>query len=155
MAVFALVLATAVVLVLLYLSRIPVKVLVFPDHLLIKSFAYRSRRFEPADLAEISTPRFPQVWLRMGIFRCVALAFGLVGPGIYLRPWSGRTYFFRTRHTEELIVLLSGWRVGTQHLDSVSKVDQASTRLGEGEMKELLRNLYVAEAPGVHKPSGG
>ena len=94
MTAFALILVTAVVLFILYLSRIPRKVLVFSDHLLIKSLAFRSRFLEPADLAEISTHRFPQVWLTMGLFRCIPLTFGLVGPGIYLRPWSGRTYFF-------------------------------------------------------------
>ncbi|MCH7857257.1 MAG: insulinase family protein [Gemmatimonadetes bacterium] len=146
MTVFALVLVGAVVLFILYLSRIPTKVLIFPDHLLIKSFAYRSRRLEPADLAEISTRRFPQVWLTMGLFRCVPLTFGLVGPGVYLRPWSGRTYFFRTRNTRELIDLLSGWRVGAQDLKPA--IEHASTGLEEGEMKELLRDLYLPDPGG-------
>ena len=142
---FALMLVTAVVLVILYLSRIPRKVLVFSDHLLIKSLAFRSRFLEPLDLAEISTHRFPQVWLTMGLLRCIPLTFGLVGPGIYLRPWSGRTYFFRTRNSQELITLLSGWSVGAK--SSIS-IDHASSGLEEGEMKELLRDLYVPDPDG-------
>ncbi len=146
MAAFAVLLMIAVVLFILCLSRIPHKVLVFPDHLLIKSLAFRSRLLEPADLAEISTPRFPQVWLTKGLFRCIPLTFGLAGPGIYVRPWSGRTYFFRTRHTRELIDLLSGWRVGAQ--SAKPAIDHASTGLEEGEMKELLRDLYLPDPGG-------
>ena len=142
---FALMLVTAVVLFILYLSRIPRKVLVFSDHLLIKSLAFRSRFLEPLDLAEISAHRFPQVWLTMGLLRCIPLTFGLVGPGIYLRPWSGRTYFFRTRNNQELITLLSGWSVGAQ--SSVS-IEHATTGLEEGEMKELLRDLYMPDPGG-------
>ena len=142
---FALMLVTAVVLFILYLSRIPRKVLVFSDHLLIKSLAFRSRFLEPLDLAEISTHRFPQVWLTVGLLRCIPLTFGLVGPGIYLRPWSGRTYFFRTRNNQELIALLSGWSVGAQ--SSIS-IEHASSGLEEGEMKELLRDLYVPDPGG-------
>ena len=142
---FALMLVTAVVLFILYLSRIPRKVLVFSDHLLIKSLAFRSRFLEPLDLAEISTHRFPQVWLTMGLLRCIPLTFGLVGPGIYLRPWSGRTYFFRTRNNQELIALLSGWSVGAQ---SSLSIEHATPGLEEGEMKELLRDLYVPDPGG-------
>ena len=47
------------------------------------------------------------------MFRCVPLAFGLVGPGIYMRPTKGRAYFFRTRNTEELVGVLGGWRGGS------------------------------------------
>ena len=145
MTAFALMLVTAVVLFILYLSRIPRKVLVFSDHLLIKSLAFRSRLLEPLDLAEISTHRFPQVWLTMGLLRCIPLTFGLMGPGIYLRPWSGRTYFFRTRNSQELITLLSGWSVGAK--GSIS-IEHASSGLEEGEMKELLRDLYVPDPDG-------
>ena len=145
MTAFALMLVTAVVLFILYLSRIPRKVLVFSDHLLIKSLAFRSRLLEPLDLAEISTHRFPQVWLTMGLLRCIPLTFGLIGPGIYLRPWSGRTYFFRTRNSQELIALLSGWSVGAK--SSIS-IEHASSGLEDGEMKELLRDLYVPDPDG-------
>ena len=146
MAAFALMLVTAVVLFILYLSRIPRKILVFPDHLLIKSLAYRSRFLEPLDLAEISTHRFPQVWLTTGLLRCIPLTFGLVGPGVYLRPWSGRTYFFQTRNTQELIKLLSGWSVGSR--SSMPSLDHATAGLEEGEMKDLLRDLYVPDPDG-------
>ena len=107
---YALMLATAVVLSILYLSRFPRKLLVFPDHLRINSLAYRSRVFGPDDIEEISTRRFHQVWFRKDLFRCVPLTLGLAGPGIYLRPTNGRAYFFRTRNSRELIDVLGAWR---------------------------------------------
>ena len=137
MTAFALALATAVVLFILCLSRIPAKVLVFPDHLLIKSLAYRSRRIEPADLAEVLVSRFHEVWFTKGLFRCIPLTFGLLGPGIYLRPWSGMAYFFRTRNTRELIDLLGQWRFGFE--SSMARLDDVGTGLKDGELKELLR----------------
>ena len=100
----------AVVLSILYLSLFPRKLIVFPDHLRIKFLAYRSRILKPDDLLEISTRRVQQVWFRKDLIRCVPLAWGLVGPGIYLRPAKGRAYFFRTRNTGELIDVLGGWR---------------------------------------------
>ena len=109
MTAYALILVSAVVLSILYLSRFPRKILVFPDHLLIKSLAYRSRVLRPEDVEEISTRRIHQVWLTKVLFRCVPLAFGLAGPGIYLRPTTGRAYFFRTRNSGELIDVLSAW----------------------------------------------
>ena len=86
------------------------KLVVFPDHLRIKFLAFRSRVLRPHDLLDLSTRRGHQIWLRKDLFRCVPLAWGLMGPGIYLRPHKGRAYFFRTRDTEELIGVLGGWR---------------------------------------------
>ena len=106
-------LSTAVALFILYLSLFPRKIIVFPDHLRIKFLAYRSRILKPDDFLELSTRRVQQVWFRKDVFRCVPLAFGLVGPGIYMRPTKGRAYFFRTRNTEELVGVLGGWRGGS------------------------------------------
>ena len=103
-------LIAAVVLFILYLSLFPRKIIVFPDHLRIKFLAYRSRIIKADDLLELTTRRVRQVWFRKDAFQCVPLAFGLVGPGIYIRPTKGRAYFFRTRNTEELINVLGGWR---------------------------------------------
>jgi hypothetical protein len=110
MAAYSIMLASAVVLSILYLSRFPRKLLVFPDHLRIKSLAYRSRVLRPEEVEDISTRRIHQVWLTKSLLRCVPLTFGLVGPGIYLRPTKGRAYFFRTRNNRELIDVLSKWR---------------------------------------------
>ncbi len=114
------ILVTAVVLSILCLSLFPRKLLVFPDHLRIKFLAYRSRVIKPDDLKELSTRRVHQVWFRKDLFRCVPLAWGVVGPGIYLRPAKGRAYFFRTRNTQELIDVLGGWR-GSSVLPAVIK----------------------------------
>ena len=152
MTAFAIMLVAAVALFILYLSRIPRKILVFPDHLLIKFLAFRSRILRPLDLLEVSTRRFPQVWLTKGLFRCVPLTFGVIGPGIYMRPRQGRSYFFRTRNNRELMDLLTGWHAVAY--DSGPAIEHQSEGLGEGEMKELLRDLYEADAPGSQGPSG-
>ncbi len=111
---------TAVALFLLYLSLFPRKILVFPDHLRIKSLAYRSRIIKPDDVQELSTRRVHQVWFKKDLLRCVPLTWGLAGPGIYLRPAKGRAYFFRTRDTGELIDVLGGWR-GSSVLPAILK----------------------------------
>ncbi len=107
---YALMLVSVLTLFLLYLSRLPRKLLVFPDHLRVKSLAYRSRIFKPEDLEEISLRRFHKVWLRKDLFSCFPMTVGLLRPGIYLRPVKGRAYFFRSRDSKELIEVLGVWR---------------------------------------------
>jgi hypothetical protein len=103
-------LVTAIALFILYLSRFPHKILVFPDHVRIKFLAYRSRIIKPDELLELSTRRIHQVWFKKDLFRCIPMAMGLFSPGIYLRPTKGKAYFFRSRDTQELIDVLGGWR---------------------------------------------
>ena len=110
MTAYALMLVTGVTLTILYLSRFPRKLLVFSDHLRIKSLAYHCRILRPEDVEEISTRRIHQLWFSRLLFGSIPLALGLAGPGIYLRPTTGRAYFFRTRNTRELIDVLSAWR---------------------------------------------
>jgi len=110
MTAYALMLVTAVTLTILYLSQFPRKLLVFPDHLRIKSLAYRCRILRPDEVEEISTRRVHRLWFSRLLFGSLPLTLGLVGPGIYLRPTTGRAYFFRTRNTPELIDVLSAWR---------------------------------------------
>ncbi len=49
------------------------------------------------------------LWLSRGVFRSPPLAFGLIRPGIHLRPTKGRSYFFRSRDTAELAEVLGSW----------------------------------------------
>ena len=87
----------------------PRKLLLFTDHVRIKSRAWRSRVLRAGDIAEISVMRFPEVWLSRRLLRGPPLAFGLSRPGIYLRPVKGRGYFFRSRDTEQLADMLVEW----------------------------------------------
>ena len=87
----------------------PRKLLLFTDHMRIKSRAWRCRVLRAGDIAEISVKRFPEVWLSRRLLRGPPLAFGLIRPGIYLRPLRGRSYFFRSRDTEELAEVLGSW----------------------------------------------
>ncbi len=90
-------------------ARPPRKLLVFSDHVRIKSRAWRSRILEADDIERISMERGFGAWLSRGILRSPPLAFGLIGPGIHLRPVEGRSYFFRTRDTAELAEVLGSW----------------------------------------------
>ncbi len=87
----------------------PRKLLVFEDHIRIKSRAWRSRVLKADDIEEIAMGRGGGAWLGCGILRSPPLAFGLIRPGIHLRPRKGRGYFFRSRDTAELAEVLGTW----------------------------------------------
>ena len=93
----------------LIVTSSPRKLLVFGDHVRIKRRAWRSRILKREDIADISIRRFPGVWLSRELLRGAPLAFGSLRPGIYLRPAKGRSYFFRSRDTEELAEVLREW----------------------------------------------
>ncbi len=105
----AVVVCGSLALAVLYLARLPRKILIFPDHLRVKFLSYRSRSLKPEDVEEISVKRFPVVWLGKDAFGTSLLSFGLVRPGILLRPKNGRSYFFRSRKTDELREVLEQW----------------------------------------------
>ena len=83
--------------------------MLFSDHVRIKGRAWRSRVLHAEDIAEISIRRFPAVWLHPRILRSPPLTFGLLKPGIWLKPRKGRSYFFRVRDTDELAEVLGAW----------------------------------------------
>ena len=88
----------------------PRKLLVFDDHIRIKSRAWRSRILKADDIEEIAMRRGFGAWLSRNVLRSPPLAFGLIRPGIHLRPAAGRSYFFRSRDTAELAEVLGSWR---------------------------------------------
>lgn len=141
---WALMLSGSIALVVVYLSRFPRKLLVFPDHIRVKSRAYSSRVLEPTDIAEISLRRFSDVWLSRDIFRCTALTFGIIRPGLYVRPKRGRALFFQTRDTAELAGVLGEWRG-----EPVSMVagSQASSEAPVSSPSPTERAEPTAEAP--------
>ncbi len=87
----------------------PRKLLLFTDHIRIKSRAWRSRALHAEDIADISISRFPGAWLTLRILLGLPHAFGLAKPGILVRPRKGRSYFFHTRDTDELAEVLGEW----------------------------------------------
>lgn len=93
----------------LLLTSSPRKLLIFEDHLRIKSRAWRSRILKAGDIEEIVLERGLGAWMSREILRSPPLAFGLIGPGIHLRPVKGRSYFFRSRDTTELAEVLGSW----------------------------------------------
>ena len=87
----------------------PRKLLLFEDHIRIKSRAWRSRILKADDIEEIAMERGSRAWLSRAVLRSPPLAFGLIRPGIHLRPVKGRSYFFRSRDTVELAEVLGSW----------------------------------------------
>ena len=87
----------------------PRKLLVFDDHVRVKSRAWRSRILKTEDIDEITMRHGIGLWLSRGVLRSPPLAFGLIRPGIHLRPTKGRSYFFRSRDTAELAEVLGSW----------------------------------------------
>jgi hypothetical protein len=112
--------SAAVVLFILCLSTIPRKIIVFPG--------LSVSHHKGDNLQDIATRRGHQVWFKKRhLFRCVPLSWGLVGPGIYLGPYKGLAYYFRTRNTEETIGVLGGWR-GVSVLPALAKRKSDSDR---------------------------
>ncbi|MCY3809821.1 MAG: pitrilysin family protein [Gemmatimonadetes bacterium] len=93
----------------LLLTSPPRKLLIFEDHIRVKSRAWRSRAFRAGDIEDIALERGLGAWFGRGVLRSPPLAFGLLGPGIHLRPVKGRSYFFRSRDTAELAEVLGSW----------------------------------------------
>lgn len=102
----------ALTLGILLISLIPGKVLLFPDAILIKSLTFRSRKLEPDDIEYVTWARFPAIWLSRRILGVTPLLLGILRKGIYLKPKSGRAYFFQTRNSQELMELLEEWKPG-------------------------------------------
>ena len=152
---YALMLFSVLALFLVYLSRFPRKLLIFPDHLRVKSLAYRSRVFKPEDLEEISLRRFHKVWLSKDLFRCFPMSMGLIRPGIYLRPTKGRAYFFRTRDSKELIEVLGAWR-GEPITKATPEPSDEATRedsAGTSSMADVVPQSTKSPAPVAPDPS--
>ncbi len=104
---YGLMLASAVAAVLLVRSRLPRKVLVFEDRVLIKYRSYRTVELPLAELDEIGFKRFVEVWLSKRIWRTTPLAFGLFAPAVYLGRPAGRSYYFNVRDPDELISVVN------------------------------------------------
>ncbi len=143
---YALMLVSLLALLLVYLSRFPRKLLVFPDHLRVKALVYRSRILKPGDLEEISLRRFHRAWLSRDLFRSFPMTLGLLRPGIYLRPSKGRAYFFRTRDTKELVDVLGAWR-GAPLTEVGSERDEAEPPAEISRSPDAARQPTKSQAP--------
>jgi hypothetical protein len=103
---YALMGASFVALLVLALSLVPSKILVFEDVLLIKYVAYRSVAIRLDEIENLSFQRFPAVWLNRRLWKCVPFRFGIVSPGIYLKRRDGWSYFFDVRDRAEFVGML-------------------------------------------------
>jgi predicted Zn-dependent peptidase len=107
---YAVMALTFVALIVLALSMVPSKLLVFEDRLLIKYVAYRSVVVPLNEIAELSFLRFPAVWASRRLWKCLPLKWGIVSPGIYLKTTRGWSYFFDVRDRGELVKVLEEYR---------------------------------------------
>lgn len=96
-----------VFLLMLLLSRLPTKIMIFTDKVVIKHLTYRSVAIPLRDIAEISRCRGGEVWLTRRLWKCLPLTLSLFSPGIYLRDRRGWCYFFRVRNCEEFLQVLN------------------------------------------------
>jgi predicted Zn-dependent peptidase len=103
---YALMGASVVCLLVLALSLVPSKILVFEDVLLIKYVAYRSVAIRFDEIENLSFQRFPAVWLSRRLWKCVPFKFGVLSPGIYLKRRDGWSYFFGVRDSLEFLGML-------------------------------------------------
>lgn len=111
--------ATLVASIVLALSLVPSKLLVFDDRLLIKYVAYRSVAIPLEKISELSLQRFTGVWASRRLWKCIPLKWGVVSPGIYLKTANGWSYFFDVRDRAELVKVLEQSKVAppTQSLN--------------------------------------
>lgn len=140
--------AFALTTVILFLSIIPRKVLLFPDSILIKSLTFRSRRLEPTDVEFVTWARFPSIWLSRRLLSVTPMLFGALRKGIYIKPKNGRAYFFQTRDSQEMMELIDAWGPGL-------KVDRIPTPAepSEGEPMASPRARATADTAKVSPPT--
>lgn len=141
----------------------PRKLLIFEDHIRIKSRAWRSRALKADDIEEIVLERGFDVWRSRRILRSPPLAFGLIRPGIHLRPVKGRSYFFRSRDTTELAEVLGSWwgrpisQRPLRKRRKSTKADEAATGAQTAPEARAPRHAHGATpsrtTPGVAIPS--
>jgi hypothetical protein len=124
---YAALLVFSVALFVLLLARIPRKLLVFDDALLIKFLSYRSTPLPYADIDELSVLGFADVWLTRRIWKCVPLTIGLLRPGIFLRGKSSWGYYFNVRDREELLRVVDASRSSSR--EALASDSQAAQNL--------------------------
>ena len=134
----------------------PRKLLIFNDHIRVKSRAWRSRILKADDIEEIRMRRGFRAWLSRGVLRSPPLAFGLVRPGIHLRPVKGRSYFFRSRDTAELAEVLGSWQGQPIARSTPRKGARRRMKIARGSGKAAARTAPGATesrtTPGVTVP---
>ncbi len=97
----------ALSLLILYLSIPPRKLLVFPDHVRVKHFFYRSRAIPLTDLRRARRARVSELLRDGTIWRTLPVSLGLTARGVHLEPRSGMGYLFRARRPDELLDVLA------------------------------------------------
>jgi predicted Zn-dependent peptidase len=102
---YALMLMATVLALMAVLSRVPRKLLLFEDRILIKYLSYRSLPIDLSEVEEFSLLGFRSVWLTRRLWKCVPLTFGIFIPAIYLKRRDGWSYYFNVRDRDELVRL--------------------------------------------------
>lgn len=106
MGAFAIVGSLALVAAVLYASIPPRKLLVFRDHIRVKSRVYRSRVIPLDDIQSVGRRRIADVARRGRLFSTLPLSLGLGPPAVHLEVRGGLGYLFRVRDPVELLDVL-------------------------------------------------
>jgi zinc protease len=106
MGAFVVVGSLALVAGVLYLSIPPRKLLVFPDHVRVKSRVYRSRVIPLEDIESVGRRRIADVARRGRLFSTLPLSLGVGPAAVHLEVRGGMGYIFRVRDPVELMEVM-------------------------------------------------
>ncbi len=106
MGAFAVIGALGLVAALVYASIPPRKILVFPDHIRVKSRVYRSRVIPLEDIQSVGRRRIADVARRGRLFSTLPLSLGVGPAAVHLEVRGGLGYLFRVRDPVELLHVL-------------------------------------------------
>ena len=97
----------ALVAAVLYVSIPPRKLLVFPDHLRVKSRVYRSRVIPLENIESVGRRRIADVARRGRLLSTLPLSLGVGPAAVHLEVRGGMGYIFRVRDPVELMEVLA------------------------------------------------
>lgn len=103
---FGVSLAAGFLVLVLWWGAVPVKLLVFDDHVRVKYRGFRSRLIPFSAIASISLKRFADLRREGKLLRTRPLGFGVLEPAVHLELESGRGYLFHVRRNQELVSVI-------------------------------------------------
>ena len=104
---FGLAFTAGTLVLILWWGAVPVKLLVFDDHVRVKYRGFRSRLIPFGKIRSVSLKRFSDLRREGKLLRTRPLCLGLLRPAVHLELEGGRGYFFHVRKNKELVAVIS------------------------------------------------
>ena len=98
--------AAGTLVLILWWGAVPVKLLVFDDHVRVKYRGFRSRLIPFGAIASISLKRFSDLRREGKLLRTLPLCLGVLAPAVHLELEGGRGYFFHVRKNAEVVAVI-------------------------------------------------